>query len=263
MYLMYADESGSTGTDYDNKQQPIFCLAGICVEDCKWHDINNKFEEEKVKIYPEFKDNEIHAMELFNAPRRSIFNKYSWQENLNALEKIVDLIVSLDIIIHFTSIDKLGFKKYLSKRFGNSILIDPYLYAFGNIYYSFNEDLLELNSYGLIFTDELNSVTESLDMLYPKLKEENTRIIEKSLYLDSKKNNFIQIADVCALYLNKYRCLSQGYHKYNEIKTKHCIEMYQKLIQKAIISHPHHVIRHTNEDIVQLFEQKNVQEPLE
>lgn len=77
MYLMYIDESGSTGTDYENKQQPIFSLAGICVEDCKWHEINNKFEEEKIKIYPEFKNNEIHAMELFNVHCSSIFNKYS------------------------------------------------------------------------------------------------------------------------------------------------------------------------------------------
>lgn len=29
MYLMYADESGNTGTDYDNKEQPIFVLAGV------------------------------------------------------------------------------------------------------------------------------------------------------------------------------------------------------------------------------------------
>lgn len=31
MYLMYADESGSTGTDYDNPQQKIFTLAGVAV----------------------------------------------------------------------------------------------------------------------------------------------------------------------------------------------------------------------------------------
>lgn len=252
MYLMYVDESGSTGTDYDNKQQPIFCLAGICVEDCKWHEINNEFETKKTQIYPEFKNNEIHATELFNAPRSSIYNKYSWQENLNALEKIVDLIVNLDIIIYYTAIDKLDFKRHISSTFGNSIKIDPYLYAFGNIYYSFNEYLLELNSYGIVFTDEIQSVSKGLEMLYPKLKEDNSHIIEKSLYLDSKKNNFIQIADICALYFNKYRCIQQEYHKYNDIKTEHCINMYQKLIQK-VVCQPQNVIRHTRNDIDNLF----------
>ncbi len=252
MYLMYADESGSTGTDYDNKQQPIFSLAGICVEDCKWHEINNRFEEEKIKIYPEFKSNEIHATELFNAPRSSIYNKYSWTQNLEALEKIVDLIVSLDIIIHYTTIDKAGFKKYISNKFGNSIKIDPYLYAFGNIYYSFNEDLIALKSYGIIFTDEIQSVSNGLEALYPKLSEDNKNIIEKSLYLDSKKNNFIQIADVCALYFNKYRCIEQGYHQYNDIKMEHCLKMYQKILDKTII-HPKNIIRHTSADIDNLF----------
>lgn len=57
MYLMYSDESGNTGTDLDNKQQPIFALAGIIVKDEKWHKINDYFEEEKVKICPEFKNN--------------------------------------------------------------------------------------------------------------------------------------------------------------------------------------------------------------
>ena len=100
MYLMYADESGNTGTDYDNKEQPIFSLAGIVVEDKNWHKINDYFETEKIKIYPEFKEYEIHATELFNAPKSSIFNKYSWESNLEALEKIVNLIISCDLKLY-------------------------------------------------------------------------------------------------------------------------------------------------------------------
>ena len=35
MKLLYLDESGSTGTDLENKQQPFFVLAGVYVEDKK------------------------------------------------------------------------------------------------------------------------------------------------------------------------------------------------------------------------------------
>lgn len=233
MYLLYADESGSTGTDYFNQQQPIFSLTGICVEDCKWNEINNKFNDEKVKIYPEFKNYEIHASELFNAPKKSIYNKYSWKENLKALEKIIDLIISFDLTIYSSSIDKQKFKKYISNQFGNTIKIDPYLYSFGVIYYDFNDFLSEKDSYGIIFTDEIQSATEGLELLYPKLKQDNKNIIESSLFLDSKKNNFIQIADICALYFNKYLCITEGYHNYNDIKVKHCLEMYNKLLSKT------------------------------
>lgn len=252
MYLMYIDESGSTGTDYNNEQQPVFSLAGICVEDCKWHAINNKFEQEKIKIYPEFKNYEIHATELFNASKKSPFKKYSWQQNLKALEKIVDLITSLDITLYNTTLDKQGFKKHISSKFCNSIKLDPYLYAFGNMYYSFNENLSFLDSYGIVFTDELQSVSDGLELLYPKLKEDNPQIIEKSLYLDSKKNNFIQIADVCALYFNKSRCIREQYHTYNDIKTQHCLNMQQKLLSK-ITTLPTFIRPHTLDDIDNLF----------
>ncbi|MCI8655522.1 MAG: helix-turn-helix domain-containing protein, partial [Clostridia bacterium] len=36
MYLIYADESGNTGTDYDNKEQPIFVIAGVLIDDANW-----------------------------------------------------------------------------------------------------------------------------------------------------------------------------------------------------------------------------------
>lgn len=48
MYILYADESGNTGTDYDNKEQPIFVLGGLIIKDKKWHKINEVFNREKI-----------------------------------------------------------------------------------------------------------------------------------------------------------------------------------------------------------------------
>lgn len=230
MYLMYADESGNTGTDYDNKEQPVFVLVGVVIEDKYWNKVNDYFEEEKIKICSEFKEYEIHTSELFNAPKSSIFNKYSWQENLKKLEKIVDLIVSLPIDIYSSYIYKPDFKKYINQTLGNNIKIDPYLYAFALNYNDFNSDLKQKDSLGIIFSDELKNITNGIELLYPKLVSNNKNIIERSLYIDSKKNNFIQIADVLALYYNKYICITNGLAKYNPIKEEHCISMYEKII---------------------------------
>lgn len=228
MYLMYADESGNTGTDYDDKNQPVFVLAGVIVKDTDWHKINDTFEEEKAKIYPEFKDYEIHASELFNSPKRSIFNKYTWQENLIALEKIVDVITKLNLTLNFTCVHKNEFKKHLLSTFGPNIKVDPYLYAFALTYDCFS-NYLE-NDIGIIFNDDIRNISNSLELLYPKLVVNHRNIIEKSFYLDSKKNNFIQIADICALYINKYTCIHHNYCSYNKIKEEHCIKMYEKII---------------------------------
>ena len=235
MYLMYSDESGNTGTDLDNKQQPIFALAGIIVKDEKWHKINDYFEEEKVKICPEFKNNEIHAAELFNAPKRSIFNKYSWEQNLKILEQLVDLITSLDIFLIYNFLYKLGFKKHINDTFGTSVKIEPYLYAFSANYDIFSKHIPQ-NEYGIIFTDDLLNISNSIELLYPKLVTEHKNIIEKTFYLDSKKNNFIQIADICALYINKFACITYKLAKYNEVKEKHCIDMFKK-IEKITLTH--------------------------
>ena len=97
MYLIYLDESGNTGLDLDNQQQPFFVLAGISVLDKNWHKVNDYFEQEKIKIYPELKNIEIHANELFNTNRKSAFYKNSWKYNLQIAENIVDLISNLNI----------------------------------------------------------------------------------------------------------------------------------------------------------------------
>ena len=51
MKLYYADESGNTGMDLDNKEQPIFVLGSICLEDKNWHEINNYFNKRKVEMF--------------------------------------------------------------------------------------------------------------------------------------------------------------------------------------------------------------------
>lgn len=73
MYLMYADESGNTGIDLNNKEQPIFVLGSFLVEHTKWHEINNYFNIRKIEICNYFKDNEIHTNEIFNPPHKSFF----------------------------------------------------------------------------------------------------------------------------------------------------------------------------------------------
>ena len=225
MYLMYLDESGSTGLDLENNNQPIFVLAGIIVNDKNWHKVNDIFEREKIKIYPDFKDLEIHTNELFNSNRKSAFYHNFWKDNLEILEKLVDIIITLDIELFCTVINKKNYKK----KYGNNIIVDPYLFSFAALYEKFNDFLVRNNQYGIIFCDELKNIEKSLEILYPKLNTENKNIIEKTFYLDSKKNNFIQIADICSFYINKFHCLSRNLINMNPYKKQHCLQVYEKI----------------------------------
>lgn len=45
MHLCYVDESGSTGADLENQQQPIFVMAGLLVSDEKWRGTEKMFRD--------------------------------------------------------------------------------------------------------------------------------------------------------------------------------------------------------------------------
>lgn len=232
-YILYADESGNTGTDYENKEQPIFVLGGLIVEDKKWHEINKIFNEEKVKIALVLEYTEIHAVDLFNSSKKSIFDKFDWKENLNIAEKLVDLILTLDISFQYIAIDKKSFKRSLNASFGNSIKIDPYIYAFGLLYNKISNYLKNQKDKGLIFLDDILTIPEQLRNIYPILSKENNTIIESAMFLKSKDTNFIQIADIYSFYINKYLSIKSEYKKYSDIKQQHCIDMYKKLSTKT------------------------------
>lgn len=222
MYLIYLDESGNTGMDLKNKQQPIFVLAGICIKDNLWHKINNTFEEEKIKIYSDFKNYEIHTNELFNSNRKSPFYKNYWKDNLIINEKIAELISKLEIKVIFDVINKQTYRK----KYKSNLNIDPYLYSFNKIYTSFNEKLKNYSNYGIFLCDELNNMENNLNIIYPNLKILNKNIIEKVFYLNSKENNFIQIADFCSFYINKYHCLKNNLSTMDDYKKEHCLKVF-------------------------------------
>ena len=73
MYILYADESGNTGADFDNVQQPIFVLGGVLVNENNWHKINRLLDDEKVKIDPY-----LHSFsELYTAICKNMKDKKS------------------------------------------------------------------------------------------------------------------------------------------------------------------------------------------
>jgi len=232
MYLMYADESGNTGTDYDNKEQPIFVLAGILVEDRKWHNINSYFNEKKMEILPILKNNEIHTNELFNSSKKSIFNQFKWQDNFRVLEQLGGLITELDIKIQYIAIDKKHFKRSVYEHFRNLIKIEPYIYSFGLMYDHVSDLLVKHNNKGIIFLDNILTIPKTLHNIYPTLSQNNSTMIEEAMFLNSKNSNFIQIADIAAFYIEKFFSISKEYKKYSIIKEEHCMNMYKKLSTK-------------------------------
>lgn len=234
MQILYADESGNTGVDYENEQQPIFVLGGVIIEENKWHEINLKFNEEKEKILPILKYEEIHTNELFNSSKKSVFYQYEWTENLKTLEKLVDLVISLDLKFVYVSIDKMEMKKELKQNIDKSSRIDPYVISFCVLYTKMISYLKHNNEKGIIFLDEIISIPEKLKNIYPVMEKNNESIIEQAVFLKSKDTNFIQMADIFSFYTNKYIQIIKRNKRYSEVKNIHCLKMFEKLNEKLL-----------------------------
>lgn len=243
MYLLYADESGNTGTDLDNKQQPMFVLCGLAVKSDDWYNINYMFQKKKEEICPDLKSSEVHTTDIFSASKNIKkgydFRKYTLEEDLNILEQLVDFIVDMKFPIFVTGILKSNFKKFIAKELGPSIKIDPYLLSFINLSNGYNNFLIENKTNGMIFLDEVREKVKDIDILYDKLQLTNfgcdtNNIIEKALFLESSSSNFIQLVDVCNFYINKYYSIHFFGAVKNPIKKQHCIDMYNKICSLII-----------------------------
>lgn len=248
MYILYADDAGSTGTDYDNKQQPVFSLAGVIVKDDNWFQINDKISSLKHKILPNCPDVEIHAADIFSGKKdkkgRFNFRQNTTEENRGILAAFVDLVVSENLPIIYFSVRKENLKNYCNYHFGGAVKIDPYLIAFPYVTSFFDHYVTQRKDRGLIMLDEQNSIIANIDTAFSmvRLAKDDTKnfhadnIIERALFLESVKSNFIQLADVCNFYINRYISMQNGLQP-SEDKQDHFRLMWHKL-KPLIVSPP-------------------------
>lgn len=245
MYFLYADDSGNTGVDYDNAQQPVFTLAGIVVHQNQWHGINDRMNDLKKQLMPEYEDVEIHATEIFggvkNRKKGYDFRKNSPERNRYILESFVDFIQKEELpIIHF-SVRKSFLKAYCQKNYAGAVKLDPYVIAFPYVA-SFFDDYVKLNKdKGLIMLDEQNAMVGKIDTVLSLLRGSTPddsgfhagEIIEKALFLESLKSNFIQLADICSFYINRYISMQNGVQPSPD-KQKHFEKMFEKLLAMVL-----------------------------
>ena len=239
IYILYADDAGNTGTNYDDKYQPYFSLLGVIIDSDDWHIKNEKFNIGKVKIFEGFKNIEIHASDIFNGKVIDGINFRNLGKpfkNFEILEQIVDLILDLDLkIIRFVG-NKRNLKNYCNNIFKSFVKVDPYLVAFIYVSHFFDYYVHALNKNGLIILDEQKSLTDNIFKILKvsqKCDDDDTikikNIIETSLFLDSCKSNFIQIADICNFYLNRHVTNLSLNKDSTTVQNTHCEKMYKKI----------------------------------
>jgi hypothetical protein len=130
MHFFYLDETGDTGTDLENSEQPIFVLGGITVSDKSWRKTTDAVQTIIIDFFNGVVPDrfELHAHELVT--HQGPFAAHS-QEDCNVLALALLDVLKKQHRPHFVAIDK---RRLLENGDGEEHnIIDckaPYLLAF-------------------------------------------------------------------------------------------------------------------------------------
>jgi len=240
MNLVYIDESGNTGLNLKDTQQPIFVLAAIVIHSDKWFSMEKEFYDIlRLPFGGELpEDIELHAINL--KAKREYFESLNQNQCLTIRNSMLDLLLKYEISVIYQRIIKSKFEEFCEKQYGSGIKINPYIMALPFVCMGINSYLNSKgsNELGMLIFDEqkesFNDAEKTLKTLRldPNSLLKTTNLIEKGFFVDSSKSFAIQLIDIAAYYLRKYE-EHKLKMKISEID-KQTFDKIKKLISTAI-----------------------------
>lgn len=235
------DESGCTGANLEDGQQPIFVLAGISVADQKWNNTQKAFS----KILSDYfngaiPDNfELHSLELLSPKGEGPFENHPIQQRLQLVRNILDLLEDLGHDTFYFAIKKevlLGSNCDFDFKYDYKT---PYLSSFDYLLTYINWHVkknLGHTARGLIVLDEKENLHEEIEKIVHDRRFQGVEahrikwIVEFSYPVDSRKNPMIQISDLVALCLRRFLEIDKGYREgWPDVVKKFYAECYAKI----------------------------------
>lgn len=209
MNLVYLDESGNSGVNLGDIQQPVFVLGALIVPESRWLALEKQLE---VLVEP-FRANhgdrfEIHAHEL--ARGEGCFKGVGLGERLSLRDALMDCAISEKLRFAYRSIVKKRYLRWLEQAYGGGVFINPHLAAFPLVAQILNGILRNdgPDELGILICDENREVYLDVERTLRLLRGDPgllrlDRIIEKGFFIDSRKSLVLQLADLCTYFAKK------------------------------------------------------------
>ena len=210
MYLIYLDESGNTGNNLQETQQPVFVLAALLVPEEKWQRLETALQAEIDRFFPSPRpgDFEVHASELINP--RGFFRSFPIQHRLDFYKSWMAIAEKHELKVIHRAIVKKRFARWLLDTFGTGIIINPHVAAFPLVAQVINDYLRSLSGppLGILISDENKDVMRHIENAIRLLRFDQgtlrlSQIIEKGFFIDSDKSLLLQLCDLCAFCLRR------------------------------------------------------------
>ncbi|HMP77036.1 MAG TPA: DUF3800 domain-containing protein [Kiritimatiellia bacterium] len=218
MHLIYLDESGNTGVDLTNTQQPIFVLGALLVPETKWLSLEADLSALIERYFPSPRHDsfELHATELVNA--RGPCREYTVQHRLDFYRDALTLAAQHELRFVYRAILKKRFAAWLNQSFGGGVIINPHVAAFSLISQVLQEHLLSIpgKPLGILISDDNREVAPDVEKSIRILRQDSSslrlgQIIEKGFFIDSRSSLPLQLCDLCTYAARRTEELKAGF----------------------------------------------------
>jgi hypothetical protein len=209
MHLVYLDESGNTGTDLKNAQQPVFVLAALVVPETCWQTLEKDLEAAIKTAIPSASDElEVHGTDLRNGSGQ--FKGVQLDVRTKLRNEWLTVARKHPVKVIYRAIVKRRFETWVQGTFGAGVLINPHVAAFALVSRVVNEYLTSLTprALGMFISDENKEIVHDVEKSIKVLRAvtgtlQLSQIVEKGFFIDSRKSRVLQLCDVCALSTRK------------------------------------------------------------
>ncbi len=222
MHFYYLDETGDTGTDLLNAQQPIFVMGGLCISDEKWNPTQQKFAKLIGKYFGGTvpANFELHSHELLSPNGDGPFAGHTRARRNNLALDILNILVDHSHHVHLIAFCK---KTLHASSCSLALPFDPknpYLLGFDYLITQFNDHVkykLGSSARGMLILDKKDQHHNDIErILYNRrletiLAHRVKWIVEFSYPIDSTKNPMIQISDLVLFCMRKFLEIEHGY----------------------------------------------------
>lgn len=204
MHLIYLDESGNTGVDFNESRQPVFVLGALLVPEDRWLQLESDLTGLVERFFPAARpaDFELHATELINP--RGYFRQFAIAHRLDFFQQALQVAARHQLRFIYRAIVKKRFARWLENTFGAGVLINPHVAAFSLVAQVIQEHLKSLPGapLGIFISDDNREVAPDVEKSIRILRRDNStlrlgQIIEKGFFIDSRTSLPLQLCDLC------------------------------------------------------------------
>jgi hypothetical protein len=213
MNLVYIDESGNTGLNLKDSQQPVFLLAAMILPESKWFLLEELFFNTARKYFGDELPSpfEIQAKDLKSG--RGVFKNLTLAQQLSFRDELLKLLLDNKIAVIYMRIIKSKFAAFCDEQYGPGIKVNPYIMALPFVCMEVNHYLRQSGSdqLGMFIFDEQKETLDDAERSLRTLRLDSrsilktTNIIEKGFFIDSSKSFALQLVDLAAYYIRKYK----------------------------------------------------------